>query len=276
MMSYNEQYAGHYYQMDGGVAYSINSSGKFAAAYAGNGNAYKVLLTGYYLTTSRGNVMYQTTSGNYIDLTDGWQEVGTANIFQASRLQAQSFVDRIIKSNKTIIANNILCARFAYKLDEQQQEQLRELQNRLQARDHSLREDGICQDLTESHPQGYNYLESYLQQFMDGVSGVGSLTATIIISAVVIASLSTAAYFAYKSMADEAEKDVKYSQELTKALTDKLTPEEYQQLLDETRGIVTKAKIKSSLGSYGSVLKWVAIAAAGVLAYRFIYNRVRS
>ena len=52
----------------------------------------------------------------------------------------------------------------------------------------------------------------------------------------------------------------------------KFTPEEYQQLLDETQGIVTKAKIRQAIGSYGNVLKIGAFIIAGYFIGRTIYN----
>jgi len=271
-MNYNSTYAGHYFQMVNGDEYSFNASGKMATVSVEElSSVNSVLLTGYYLTTTRGNTMYQTTKGTYIDLTDGWQDAGTGSVFKASQKSAQSLVDEIIKNNKKIIANNILCARFANKLTDDQKTTLRDLQLRLQARNSSLRDDGICTDLKESYPQGYVYVDSYLENFMNGVSGVGVIaTSTIIIAAVVVAALSTAAYFAYKAMAAESAQDVKYSDELTKVLTSKLTDEEYQQLMEETQGIVTKSKIKASLGSYSKVVVLAGVAVAGLFAYRWL------
>jgi hypothetical protein len=104
--------------------------------------------------------------------------------------------------------------------------------------------------------------------------GVGIATwAVVVIAAVVIASLSTAAYFAYKYYASEAEKDVKYSKELTKILTEKLTPEEYQQLLNETKGIVTKARIMQSIGGLSKYLLIGGAVVGGALLFRLIKNK---
>ena len=132
-----------------------------------------------------------------------------------------------------------------------------------------MKEDGLVTGIETSYPQGYVYLESYLNSFMaSGGVGLVISTTTIVIAALVVASLSTAAYFAYKYYASEAEKDVKYSKELTKVLLSKLTDEEYQQLMEETRGMVTKAKLTSKFGSYGKVLAFVLAAVGGVLLYR--------
>ena len=258
--------------MAGGEQYSINQAGSMVSASVMTDSMIVVILTGYMLTTARGTAMYQTTGGTYIDLTDGWQETGTSsNMYRVTLRESQSLVDRIIRNNQKIIANNLLCARFANKLTSAQRQQVRALQQRLMQRDGALRHDGICTNLTESYPSGYAYLQPSLESIMDGsqdVAGVGSLTVTIVVSALVVAALSTAAYFAYKRYADESDQDVKFSQELTKSLVSKLTPEEYQQLLEETKGIVTKARIKASLGSYYGIIKYAAVGLGAWALYR--------
>lgn len=141
-----------------------------------------------------------------------------------------------------------------------------DLQSRLDARNTELLNDGLCTEQKVSSPPGYSAWYGYLQSFMtEAISGV---TATIVVSAIVIASLATAVYFAYKYMASEAEKDIKYSEELTKVLMERLTPEEYEQLMEETRGIVTKSNLKAKFGGALSALKWGLIAAAGYVLYK--------
>lgn len=270
-MNYDSSKSGKYYSMQDGLVYVINSAGDMAYSGTGKEGTVIILLTGYYLTTKRGSIAYQTTNGGYIFLNDGWEEYSQGTVTSYSQSQAQRLVNRIIANNKKIIANNILCARFSNKLNKEQQQKLYDLQLRLQQRNASLQNDGICTNMQTSYPEGYVYLQTYLDEFMTkGISGIGiaiSTVVTIIVSAVVIAGLGTAAYYAYKAYADESERDVKYSEELTKILTEKLTDEEYQQLLDETRGIVTKARIKASLSSYGNLLKYGAVLAAGAGLY---------
>lgn len=267
-MTFDAKYAGHVYGMVNGEVYVLRQDGRFAYAGAYDGRMVTVTLTGYCATSTSGNIGYQTIGGGYIFLKDGWQDMGMAAIMQYSQSQAQALVNKIINNNKVIIQNNILCARFADKLTADEKQQLYDLQTSLQERNAAIQAQGVCTNIQTSYPQGYVYLQSYLDTFMAS-GGVGISTAVIIIiSAVVIASLSTAAYFAYKSYADQSEKDVKYSKELTQILTSRLTEEEYKQLLAETKGIVTKARIKQTLSTTSNII-WIGLAAVG--GY-FIYS----
>lgn len=74
-------------------------------------------------------------------------------------------------------------------------------------------------------------------------------------------------------MAEQAEQDVKFSDELTRTLVEKLTPEEFEQLKKETNGIVTKQKILSSVGGGFAALKWMLIAGAGIGVYYLIKKK---
>lgn len=272
-LTFNAIYAGHLYQKSDGEVYSIRSDGQFvytgAKVDGSEATVVSVVLTGYTATSSKNNTAYQTTTGGYVFLSDGgWEDKGTSYIGQYTQTTAQKLVNTIIKNNKVIIQNNILCARFANKLSADEKQLLYDLQTRLQDRNAALTTQGVCKNVQTSYPKGYAYLESYLDSFMAS-GGVGISTAiVIVIAAVVIASLSTAAYFAYRSFANESELDVKYSKELTAALTSKLTEEEYAQLLAETKGIVTKARIKQSLSSSANMI-WLGLAAVG--GY-FIYS----
>lgn len=220
-----------------------------------------VITTGYYTNSQSGARMLQILPINghsWIDLSEGWQLVGNANIY--SQAQAQSLVDRIIENNKLIVSCNLLCARFAYRLTGEEKQLLYDLQSRLQERNDRLVQDGYCQQMQTSTPAGYSKLESYMQSFMAG-GGVGLVisTSTIIVSAVVVASLATAAYFAYKYLYDQSNQDVRYSKQLTRTLQERLTAQEYQQLLDETQGIVTKAKIRTMVAGTGNLFKYALI-----------------
>lgn len=273
-MNFNITYKGKVMELSQGEVYTLRPDGKFAYASAVYDFVTRVTLTGYTETSISGNVGYQTTSGGYIFLSDGWKEIGTQAIMQYSQSQAQALVNKIIKNNEQIICNNLLCARYAHKLTENQRAQVRELQHRLQARNNALQAGGLTQDVQTSYPAGYAEMSAYLDKLMAG-EGVGVATwVVVVIAATVIAATATAAYFAYKSLADESEKDVKFSKDLTRTLTSKLTEEEYQQLLDETKGIVTKARIKQAVGSYGKVLTIAAFVVGGGLLYRWIKNNI--
>ena len=245
------------------VIYTLRSDGLFAgtgAALDGDNGSEVVTATGWVTTSGKGNPMTQIVSGEWICVWDGWLPLDKVQIY--STKQAQKLVDTIITNNQRILENNLVCARFAHKLTSAQQKQLYNLQARINTRNESLISDGIVTVEKTAAPAGYADLQSYLDSFMSR-GGVGSITAIIVVSAIVVASLATAAYFCYRYYASESEQDVKFSDELTKTLTSKLTPEEYEQLMEETKGIVTKAKIKAR---FRSSVTWAIIAAAALAA----------
>lgn len=272
-MNFNATYQGKVYAMTGGTIYEY-SGGYFAGTtgYANvsddtYANTPRVALTGYSVTSKRGSVGWQTTNGGYIILSEGWQQVGTVAIGKYSQTQAQKLVDKIIKNNITIVQNNLVCARFASKFTPEQQQMIRELQNRCESRKNALAGQGLCSNVKTSYPKGYADLGGYLDALMNG-EAIGIATwAVVVIAAVIIAATATAAYFAYKAFAEESERDVKYSQELTKILMEKLTPEEYEQLLQETQGIVTKARLKAGLRGGLNTLTIAALVVVGIYTY---------
>lgn len=271
-MNFDVKYSGAVMQMTGGVVYDL-IDGAFRGTSAEQ-QTYRVVLTGYTATSTRGSLGYQTTSGGYIILSEGWQQVGTVAIAQYSKTQAQVLVQKIIENNKIITRCNLLCARYASRFTEEQQSEIRELQRRVYARNAALQNEGLTKDVQTGYPAEYAELSPYLDALMSG-EPIGIATwVVVVIAATVIAATATAAYFAYKELAEESERDVKYSKELTATLVSKLTDEEYQQLLAETKGMLTKSKIKSLVrGSWGTV-KYLLIGGAVLYAaYLFKTNR---
>lgn len=277
-MVFNKQRSGQIVQLVNGEVYYINSDGRYA--YTGvedTGTIVTVTLTGWSVISDKGKTLYQTAGGGYIDLNDGWTPRGFSTSY--STRSAQSYVNEVIKNNKIILQNNLFCARFASRLTSQQRTLLKGLQERLQERNKSLLNDGLVTVRETSYPQGYADLAPSLEAILHSTSGVNgavgvvvSTTVVIVISAIVIASLSTAAYFAYRAMAAESRDDVQFSKELTATLTSKLSAEEWEQLRSETQGIVTKARIKQSLSDLGTVGKVLIGLAAGFGAYA-IYKK---
>lgn len=272
-MTFDATYQGKVMQLVDGAVYRQRADGSFGAAYALTGQTTAVALTGYTAVSTKGNLFYQTTGGGWIMLTDGWTQAGTIAVYSHSQASAQALVNKIIKNDIQITQNNLVCARYASKFTEEQQSLIRELQNRVASRQSALQAQGLCSNVQTSYPKGYSDLSGYLDALMQG-NAIGIATwVVVVIAATVIAATATAAYFAYKELADQSEKDVKYSKELTAVLTEKLTAEEYQQLLDETKGIVTKSRLKQAIGSYGRVLWIVGALVAGAFAYKFLANR---
>lgn len=263
-MYYDSTQAGKVYQMTDAPLYNGLTGGYFKSAFGATGSVSRVTLTGYYIVSNLQSRGYLTTNGHYIVLKDGWQYVEAKSVNQYTQTQAQALVNKIIKCNMHILSNNLLCARYADKFTAEQQQQIRDLQKRLQERNDKLTNDGLCTNVQQSYPTGYAELEPYLAQLMANES-IGMATwAVITIVAIVIAGMGTAAYYAYKYYAAQAERDVKFSDDLTRILQSKLTDEEYEMLLAETRGIVTKARIKQTLSTGANVWLWAA-AGFGVL-----------
>lgn len=185
---------------------------------------------------------------------------------------AETVIDKMIKNNKRILENNIVCARFSSKLNIEERQLLYDLQKRLEVRNEALLNNQLIASAKTAAPQGYALLANYLDEFMSNgkVGIVVSQTAIIVVSAVVLASVSAAAYFAYVAYATESMKDVKFSDELTATLASKLTAEEFEQLKSETAGIVTKARLKASFGSAYTVVKVALFALLGYMAYSYI------
>lgn len=259
--------------MVGGVLYSLIDGyfkGASVSANTGDGEymeRHQVTLTGYTDKSQKGTTGYQTTTGEYIILSEGWQLIGTVAIASYSQTAAQAQANKIIANNKIIIRNNLLCARFAKRFTEEQQAQIRELQSRLQARNAALQAGGLTENVQTSYPKEYAALSGYLEALMQG-EAIGVAISTIVwivVGVTVLAATATAAYYTYKRLADESEADVKFSKELTATLVSKLTPEEYQQLLDETKGLLTRAKIKQLVRTNSKWILFAGVAAASAL-----------
>ena len=268
-MTFNVTYKGKVMQATNAAVYTLRADGKFAGTYT-EGMTTRVVLTGYSAVSPKGNTHYQTTGGGWIYLPDGWEQVGTVAINAYSQKQAQALVNKIIRNNIQVLQNNLVCARYADKFTQEQQQQIRDLQTRLQARNDALQAGGLLKDVQASYPSGYAELSPYMDALMSGESVGVAMWVVVVIAATVVAATATAAYFAYKAFADESERDVKYSKELTRVLQSKLTEEEYQQLLNETKEIVTKARIKQAVGSYGVAAALVIALAGGVLLYKLL------
>lgn len=273
-ITFNRMYAGYVYS-GAGTVYHRRDDGSFngvGVSLDGQQEAERYVSTGLTTTARDGSLMLNIQGDGFYDWIDAssgeWTKGGMASIY--SQAQAQDYVNRMIENNKQILMNNLLCARFAHHLTTSERQQLYDLEARLYDRNNRLIQDGFTTQRSDSEAYGYGELSQYLKDFMrNGVSLVISTTA-IVISCVVVASLATAAYFAYRYYWEQSEKDVKYSDKLTKTLLTKLTAEEYDQLMQETKGIVTKASIKARLGNTWDIAK-IAILAFGVYT---IYNLI--
>lgn len=209
-----------------------------------------------------------TTDGYWADIVFGDNGVENGWTMLAGKTKSQSdaqqVVNGIIRYNKQILENNLLCARFAKYYNTTQKKQIVALQNRLEYRNSLLKENGLVTNIKTSYPAGYAAFASYLEGLKSSV-GVATV-AIIIVSAVVVAAAASACYWAYKYYYDQAKEDAQFSDELTSLLKNKLTAEEYEQLSDETQGLVTKATLKGKWSGLGSGTKFFLIAGVILLA----------
>lgn len=276
-MNYDATYAGYIYENYGNAILYRYSDGYLkgvAVSAVVDNTVYqqgdRVTLTGYTVTSKMGKTGYQCTNGRYILMEDGWTRDGYTKLPTHSTNQAQKLIDKIISCNQKILCGNLLCARYANKLTQDQQQQVRDLQRRLEIRNNTLQDDGLVQVTESSYPAGYADLAPYLEKLMAGETIGLATIAWIIIGCIVLAGMGTAAYYGYKYFADEAEKDLQYSEELTNILRSKLTDEEYQQLMDETKGILTKKYIAKTFAGLGDGMKKALIIGAGILGTTII------
>ena len=241
---------------------------------------YTAYCTGYTATyDAYPNLTFlQTTDGYYLQVESGYSDWDFStgswiNMPQTkTQAQAQAVVQKIVDNDQIIMSNNLFCARFADKLTAAERNQVRELQRRLIVRQEALRKDGFVSNIQLGKMEGYSEYEDYLEKLMNSTNGIGVVVSAwiiVVLSCLVIAALSTAAYYAYKAYSNESEQDVKFSKELTETLMAKLTPEEYEQLKEETKGIVTKSRIKASLSTIWNTSKIAFVAGAIIIGYLF-------
>lgn len=254
---------------NGAIVAYIHPNGVFSGGTQYNGNVY-FTLTGW--IWKDGDILYLQTleyPNTYIRLTQDnttWEYLGTTKTISVG--QAQDVINGIIRNNQYILNNNLLCARFANKLTTAERQMLYNLQSRLEQRNEALNNDELLRNKQEGYPEGYAEFGDYLESFMRTPNiGVVTLSATAVIwiAAIVVTSLSTAAYFAYQAYFKESEQDVKYSKQLTQTLQAKLTEEEYRQLLQETAGLLTRQKITQQIASVGGNLKNLLLVGLGLL-----------
>lgn len=259
-LQYNSAIAGYQFTSD---AYYIGSAdlSRFVAADTSVATDNRVhILSGFYFVGNN-NTWYQDTLGYWV--TGGYQTTKAASLGNG-----QDHVNQIIRNNKKIYENNLLCSAAAKYMTADDLQLLQDLQNRMLIRNQALENNTLTTSRKVSFPEGYINLSSKLDILMNQKVGVVLSTgALIVVSAVVITSVAIAAYFAYKAFAAESEDDVKFSDELTAKLVSKLSASELAQLYDETEGIVTSARLKEKFGTiagFGSTLLWF-IAGAGLL-----------
>lgn len=278
-LKYDQSLRGAKMAAKGAVQFQSQPGKGYGTVIDANAGDY-IICTGYYFVLS-GYAYAQGTEGWYavIDLSknqgDYWTVTNNAaKVPTYTDNQANKLIQQIINNNISILRNNLLCARYADRFTAQQQQQIKMLQKRLQARNNALQAEGLCTGIETGYPEEYAELSPYLERLMTGETVGVATWVVVVVAAAVIAGLGTAAYFTYKSLADESEKDVKFSKELTATLVSKLTEEEYQQLLNETKGLLTKSKIKGLLRGSTGAAKTMLLVVGGYMIYKLIRQRL--
>lgn len=268
-ITFNPEYAGaRWLAIRNAACVSLSSStGEQINIQAG----YYVVGTGRY-TWDDTNIYVETTTGYWAvineqnpDFTGNGKETKTS-------AQAQNLVNSLMQTNMRILENNLFCARYSKYLSATEKQNVAILQHNLEVRNNAIMDTDVFSAMEQASPEGYDELQPYLDQLCseNKVGVVVTTSVLLIVSAIVVASLSTAAYYAFSYYAEQATKDLKYSDELTKTLTEKLTAEEYEQLMTETKGLVSKAAITSKLSGSFSWLKYIAYGAVAYLIYKTV------
>lgn len=231
-----------------------------------------VTLTGWYDQLRYYIVEYP---GYYVSIDD-WDIV--AQPTPKTQKQAQSLINALLKNNQYIFENNLLLARFANRLNLSEKNTLYGLQKRLEERDNMLREADVFSSLGEARIMGYSNYQSYLDEFMSSHNtGVGLVLTTmqaILVAVVVIGSLSTAAYFAFKAAYEESKQDVELSRKMLKIFEKyQMTEEDIATIQQETQGIVTKRVLMEKINNWLGNTKMLIIGGLAVLLGYNIYQK---
>lgn len=270
---YNENWLGIKYVAlnDNAQLQTVGADGNGTAKWMEKGNW--VTLTGNFCWhTNPNNVYLQTTLGNwYIPIDDigNWQAVSrNTNIPHYSRDEVQAMIDAMLANDRRIVENNLFCARYADKLTAKEKKAVVTLQRRVMERQEALQAHDLVEDIKYAQPEGYAEFAPYLEKLMN--SGIGFAWAAFIAWCLVLGATAAACYFVYRDFFAQSKDDVKWSDELTRTLKNKLTDEEYAQLERETQGIVTRVKIQERFKGVGKGLLYGGIILGVALFIRML------
>jgi hypothetical protein len=199
---------------------------------------------------------------------------------------AKSLIDGLIANNKTILENNLICARIMELMTENNipiqanhKKILYGLQSRLTSRNEKILTSPFLDAKQTGTPPELSVYSSSLQKFMNNtdISGIGVLpviAVNIIIYVVVPLLLTAIIYLLFKDSKKESDADVVYSEDLMANLIKYLPKEVLAQLLEENK--VAAAKIKDN-ASGQSLIRTAGYLAAGFLGFtlidKFLANR---
>lgn len=254
--------------------YNLRDDGKFAGVGINIDNSVAnktCTLTGYYVERTAGK-MCLTDCGFWI-LTSEWENTNQrGTVKEYTDADANRLLAEIIRNNKIVLQNNLICARFSKYLTNSEKRSVAILQQNLETRNSQLKNSNLVTSVEVAEPKGVanyaTYLNTLIQEYNDGKLGIAvSTIVTIVVGVMAIAGIGTIVYFNYKQVYADSVLDVQYSEELLEKLKSKLTEEEFKQLEKETQGMITKAYFKGTGTGATGLLKWALIAVGGYVAY---------
>ena len=206
--------------------------------------------------------------------------------YRAEKIRQKTGTDimmqELIKNNKSILENNLLCAALIDKIDvadiqipNEYRSRLIALQTNLQQRDKHLSESIFIDKKTVASPLGFDKYSQQLSDFMkDPGIGIAPVVIYIVVSVVFGIMLSGIIYLLFKSDHSQSKLDITYSKDLTATLLKKLTPEEYQQLITENKENAQKIADAASGNSFLNTAKYLAVGYLGFTVIdKFIQSR---
>lgn len=238
-----------------------------------------VTLTGWYFFIQDYTCYYIVEYPGYYINIESWSVTGT--IQAKTQAQAQSLINELLKNNQYIFENNLLLARYANRLNLSEKNTLYGLQKRLEQRDNMLREADVFSEMQEARIMGYSNYESYLNQFMrshkQSVGLVISTTTAIMVGVVVIGSLATAAYYAFKAAYEESKQDVELSRKMLQIFEKyQMSEEDIAIIQQETQGIVTKRVLMEKINNWLGNSKMLIVGGLAVLlGYKIYQNYIK-
>jgi hypothetical protein len=233
-----------------------------------------ITLTGRFFESAKGDICYQCTySGQYGFIWKSelslWS--GTAQQSDGLVIQAQNILNELIGYHKTILENNLLCARIlnycksnGIALPAEARPNLYTLQSRLNTRNEKIKATGVEQ-VQEGESPNFGVYNDELTAFMANPGiGIIPLIYVIVIAAIAVAATATSAIMIYKALHTEAKADFAYSNDLTAQLVKFLPPETYKQLLSENKANAKKAQDAIDAASGKSLFNTIKTIGIGV------------
>lgn len=274
---------------------TLKDSGKWASVYVSVPTGTRAVFTGRSFESASGNFCFQvkylyksSEQWGYI-----WQDEFPnftnvpANNGEKKESEVKIILDELIFNNKTILENNLLCARiFEYTrergivLPNQYRADLLALHSRLIARNDKMKYNKYVQSYQESDSLDFSRYNDVLKKYLNSGGSIGLVitsTVAIVASIIILAGTFAAAYALFKSLHSESKIDYKYSNDLTAKLIKLLPKDTYEQLMRENAANVKQANKAIANARGGGMMNTLKYVAVGLLSFyaidKFLFNR---